>query len=144
MVELERTLDRLNGYHEGIIEALRNAESHRELSGPLNLIDQESQHKPLSECVYPDPYRKGLGRQEHMENQADEEDEEEEEEEEDESMLPCGTIRIRNLEDIIKQLERHTTRNMSRCNSDDIRMSESEADRHYRIDSSVCSESSQG
>nr|XP_034185477.1 disintegrin and metalloproteinase domain-containing protein unc-71 isoform X5 [Osmia lignaria] len=148
VVELERTLDRLNGYHEGIIEALRNAESHRELSGPplvnRNLIDQEALHKPLSECSYPDPYRKGLDRQEHMENQADEEDEEEEEEEEDESMLPCGTIRIRNLEDIIKQLERHTTRNISRCNSDDIRMSESEADRHYRIDSSVCSESSQG
>ncbi|XP_076396944.1 disintegrin and metalloproteinase domain-containing protein mind-meld isoform X4 [Megachile rotundata] len=145
VVELERTLDRLNGYHEGIIEALRNAESHRELSGvPLvnaNLIDHEALRKPLTECGYPESYRKELGRQGHMENQADEEVDEEEE---DESMPPCSTIRIRTLEDIIKQLERHTTRSISRCNSDDIRMSESEADRHYRIDSSVCSESSQG
>lgn len=56
-----------------------------------------------------------------------------------------GQLRIRNLEDLIRQLEHHSARQMSPSYSEDIRMSETEADRHYRIDSSAaCSESSQG
>lgn len=55
-----------------------------------------------------------------------------------------GQLRIRNIEDLIRQLEHHSTRHMSPSGSEDIRMSENEADRHYRLDSSACSESSQG
>ncbi|XP_059352596.1 uncharacterized protein LOC130700381 isoform X7 [Daphnia carinata] len=46
---------------------------------------------------------------------------------------PCGPIRIRNLEDLIRQLERHSARHTSPNGSEDIRMSETEADRHYRL-----------
>ena len=56
-----------------------------------------------------------------------------------------GPLRIRNLEDLIRQLEHHSSRHMSPNGSEDIRMSENEAERHFRIDSSAaCSESSQG
>lgn len=65
------------------------------------------------------------------------------EEDEDDDVPPCGPLRIRNLEDLIRQLEHHT-RHMSPSGSEDIRMSETEADRHYRLESSsACSESSQ-
>lgn len=64
------------------------------------------------------------------------------EEEEEDEVPPCGPIRIRNLEDLIRQLEHHS-RHMSPSGSEDIRMSETEADRHYRQESSsACSESS--
>lgn len=53
-----------------------------------------------------------------------------------------GQLRIRNIEDLIRQLEHHSSRHMSPSGSEDIRMSETEA--HYRLDSSACSESSQG
>ena len=46
---------------------------------------------------------------------------------------PCGPIRIRNLEDLIRQLERHSARHTSPNGSEDIRMAETEADRHYRL-----------
>lgn len=63
----------------------------------------------------------------------------------DEEAPAQGQLRIRNLEDLIRQLEHHSARQMSPSYSEDIRMSETEADRHYRIDSSAaCSESSQG
>lgn len=56
-----------------------------------------------------------------------------------------GPLRIRNLEDLIRQLEHHSSRHMSPSGSEDIRMSETEADRHYRLESSAaCSESSHG
>lgn len=54
-----------------------------------------------------------------------------------------GQLRIRNIEDLIRQLEHHNI-HMSPNGSEDIRMSENENDRHYRLDSSACSESSQG
>lgn len=64
------------------------------------------------------------------------------EDEEEDEVPPCGPIRIRNLEDLIRQLEHHS-RHMSPSGSEDIRMSETEADRHYRQESSsACSESS--
>lgn len=143
---VERTLDQLNGYHEHIIEALRMAANQRETSGTTstggNPMDDEALTEPFTEmlteplqdCYPTDSYRKDIVK--HIDNQTDEEYEE--------HMPTCGIIRIRTLEDLIKQLERHTTRNRSPSGSEDMRMSESEADRPYRKDSSVCSESSQG
>ncbi|XP_033231611.1 disintegrin and metalloproteinase domain-containing protein 19 isoform X2 [Belonocnema kinseyi] len=139
LTDVERTLNSLNGYHDDIIEALRNAATHRGLattpSGSGNILDDEAIRKSLAECGYGDAYRKS-DVQDNIDNQDDEEEEE----------IPptCGTIRIRTLEDIIRQLEHHSTRHMSPSESEDIRMSETEADRPYRVDSSVCSESSQG
>jgi hypothetical protein len=139
MSDVERTLNSLNGYHDDILEALRNA--HRGLSntpsGSTNLLNDEVIRKSLSEHGYTDnSYRKATDCQDNIENRDDEDDED----------IPptCGTIRIRTLEDIIRQLEHHSTRHMSPVNSEDIRISENEIDRHYRMDSSVCSESSQG
>lgn len=55
-----------------------------------------------------------------------------------------GQLRIRNIEDLIRQLEHHS-HHLSPSGSEEIRMSENEADRcHYRVESSICSESSQG
>jgi len=63
----------------------------------------------------------------------------------DDDAPSTGPLRIRNLEDLIRQLEHHSSRHMSPSGSEDIRMSETEADRHYRLESSAaCSESSQG
>lgn len=60
------------------------------------------------------------------------------EEDEDDDVPPsCGPIRIRNLEDLIRQLEHHSARHMSPSGSEDIRMSETEADRHYRLESAA-------
>lgn len=63
------------------------------------------------------------------------------EEDDDEVPPSCGPLRIRNLEDLIRQLEHHSARHMSPSGSEDIRMSETEADRHYRLESVACSES---
>lgn len=61
------------------------------------------------------------------------------EEDEDNEVPPsCGPIRIRNLEDLIRQLEHHSARHMSPSGSEDIRTSETEADRHYRHESAAC------
>lgn len=54
-----------------------------------------------------------------------------------------GQLRIRNIGDLIRQLEHHNL-HMSPNGSEDIRISETDADRHYRLDSSACSESSHG
>lgn len=140
--EVERTLNQLNGYHENIIEVLRNAGIRRDPSeapsGSGNLLDNEAIRKSLVDC-YPDSYCKDTDEHDHMDNMDNQDDEDV-----DVGLQPCGTIRIRTLEDIIKQLERHSVRHMSPSGSEEIRMSESEGDRHYRLDSSVCSESSQG
>lgn len=64
---------------------------------------------------------------------------------EDDDLPSVGPLRIRNLEDLIRQLEQHSSRHMSPSGSEDIRMSETEAERHYRLESSAaCSESSHG
>ncbi|XP_039308212.1 disintegrin and metalloproteinase domain-containing protein unc-71 isoform X11 [Solenopsis invicta] len=145
---VERTLNQLNGYHEDILEVLKNAASRRELvgtpSGSGNLLDEDAIRKSLAECGYPDMYQKDTDGQDNgIDNGQEEEDDDVE------LQPPCGTIRIRNLEDLIRQLEHRAARpyltgQMSPSGSEEIRTSETEPDRHYRIDSSVCSESSQG
>lgn len=157
--EVERTLKSLNGYHEDILEALRNAASHRGSnatpSGSSSLLSEEILRKTLQDCGSYE-YGKRSSSQEkicegpqthtvmvegtgmhHRHGNEDDED--------DDVPPSCGPIRIRNLEDLIRQLEHHSSRHMSPSGSEDIRMSETEADRHYRLDNSApCSESSQG
>ncbi|KAL0122910.1 hypothetical protein PUN28_007528 [Cardiocondyla obscurior] len=144
---VERTLNQLNGYHEDIIEVFKNAASRRDLGTPSgsNLLDEDTIRKSLAECGYTDVYRKETDGQDNgIDNGQDEE------EDDVELQPPCGTIRIRTLEDLIRQLEHRATARpymtgqMSPSGSEEIRTSEGEPDRHYRIDSSVCSESSQG
>ncbi|XP_017784808.1 PREDICTED: disintegrin and metalloproteinase domain-containing protein 11 isoform X2 [Nicrophorus vespilloides] len=142
MSQVERTLKSLNGYHEDIIKALRNAATHRGTatpSGSTTALSEEVLRRSLQECAVGYPEYKTSGSKENVcEQQVVVEAEEEEEDE----VPPHGPIRIRNLEDLIRQLEHHT-RHMSPSGSEDIRMSETEADRHYRQESSsACSESS--
>ncbi|KAG8231293.1 hypothetical protein J437_LFUL006949 [Ladona fulva] len=173
--DMERTLKSLNGYHEDILEALRNAASHRAggPSGSAMSVIGEELRKSLCDvggggigvaggAVMPGCYSdygtefppllkssderlggRGGGDMGGATGMSAEE-------EAVQSMPgsgsggvpPCGPIRIRNLEDLIRQLEHHSpsstaaARRMSPSGSEDIRMSETEADRHYRLDSS--------
>lgn len=106
---VERTLNQLNGYHDDILEVLKNAASRRDLvgtpSGSSNLLDEDALRKSLAECGYPDMYRKDTDGQD---NGIDNGQEEEEDDMEPQPQ-PCGTIRIRNLEDLIRQLEHRAT-----------------------------------
>ncbi|XP_076684609.1 disintegrin and metalloproteinase domain-containing protein mind-meld isoform X3 [Andrena cerasifolii] len=136
VVDLERTLDQLNGYHGDIIQALMNAASHRDLPGTPsasgNLIEGEAVCKPQTECGYPTAYCKNVDKQAYIGGQEDEETEL--------GKLTCGPLRIRNLDDLKKQLERHSVSiRVSPTGSDN-----DGHDHHCGIDSSVCSESSQG
>nr|XP_023011659.1 disintegrin and metalloproteinase domain-containing protein 11 [Leptinotarsa decemlineata] len=137
---VERTLKTLNGYHEDIIKALRNAASRRGTltpSGSSGVLSEELLRRSLAQCAesYSD-YKRSSSKENICEQQVEHEEEDEEE------VPPVGPIRIRNLEDLIRQLEHHS-RHMSPSGSEDIRMSETEADRHYRQESSsACSESS--
>ncbi|CAG9860294.1 unnamed protein product [Phyllotreta striolata] len=145
--DVERTLKTLNGYHEDIVKALRNAaSSHRGSatpSGSTGALSEELLRRSLAQCAESFTDYKRSGSKENVcEQQVVIEHEDEEEEDE---VPPCGPIRIRNLEDLIRQLEHHSSRSrhMSPSGSEDIRMSETEADRHYRQESSsACSESS--
>lgn len=60
------------------------------------------------------------------------EEEDEEDETEEDVVPPCGPIRIRNLEDLLRKLE-HQPIHVSPAGSD-LRLSEPEADRHYRVE----------
>jgi len=55
------------------------------------------------------------------------------EDEEETAKEVSSTIRIRNLEDLFKQIQEHTVRH-SPSGSEENRMSETEVDRHYRHD----------
>lgn len=194
--EVERTLKSLNGYHEDILEALRNAASHRGTSTgntPVgsNSLSEEMLRKTLQECTanslnYVGEYKRGGStkssrenicdanpshailiegvsglsgtgsmihqhhhRSQHHLHQAAQQQQQQQQQPlqpgDDDDAPATGPLRIRNLEDLIRQLEQHSSRHMSPSGSEDIRMSETEADRHYRLDSSAaCSESSQG
>lgn len=221
--EVERTLKSLNGYHEDILEALRNAASHRG-TGTGNTpvgsgsLSEEMLRKTLQDCnnaqlgYAAEPYKRASGsksssrenicdsaaahailldgsgsalggltlgadmsggrgvgsgigvggasglanaighggammhhhRSQHQLHQPPGLALQQQPTDEDDAPS-TGPLRIRNLEDLIRQLEHHSSRHMSPSGSEDIRMSETEADRHYRLDSSAaCSESSQG
>lgn len=178
--DVERTLKSLNGYHEDILEALRNATSAHRSSGntPSGSISEEILRKTLQECAagtlgyeYKRTSSKNSSRENICENNAtlnamlgdvngallhhhrsqQQLHQPQPQQAQQSSQQPMnadedvGPLRIRNLEDLIRQLEHHSSRHMSPSGSEDIRMSETEADRHYRLESSAaCSESSHG
>uniref|UniRef100_A0A1B6ECV5 Uncharacterized protein n=1 Tax=Clastoptera arizonana TaxID=38151 RepID=A0A1B6ECV5_9HEMI len=159
--EVERTLKSLNGYHEDILEALRTAASHHRPSsataassssedllrrsiaaavecGYKRAVSQDKLCDGRPSCTghsQPQTHTvmvegtSALHHHHHSNRRSDADDDE------DDDVPPsCGPIRIRNLEDLIRQLEHHSARHMSPSGSEDIRMSETEADRHYRLD----------
>ncbi|KAG5678287.1 hypothetical protein PVAND_007974 [Polypedilum vanderplanki] len=185
--DVERTLKSLNGYHEDILEALRNAasSSHRSTGNtPSGSISEEILRKTLQECAAGSLNYRGSSKNSSRENicennsqlnailndgagallhhhrsqqqlhqpqlqqvppQAQQQQSQQQLNADDE----VGPLRIRNLEDLIRQLEHHSSRHMSPSGSEDINnsygMSETEAERHYRLESSAaCSESSHG
>ncbi|XP_064071779.1 disintegrin and metalloproteinase domain-containing protein 22 isoform X2 [Vanessa tameamea] len=128
VADMEYKFKDLNGYHENIIVALKTAAAQRASAGAavgsgdlraLQEYEYKRERAPSAEKIHEADLRRQRG-----------------EEEEDEAP-PCGPIRIRNLEDLIRQLEHHSSRHMSPSGSEDIRMSETEADRHYRIEGEV-------
>ena len=134
--EVERTLKSLNGYHEDIIDALKRAASNRSsnVGGAASLSSDEistAQHVPYPRFATPDLTRLKSSHEKLVVDSGGEEDDQH----------PPHPIRIRNLEDLIRQLEHHPSRHMSPSGSEEIRMSEPEADRHYRLDNTSCTES---
>jgi len=153
--DVERTLKSLNGYHEDILEALRDAASNRSGGGPGPPVGPSGHpvHPAYSGMESAGPlaeelkrhlvgegggYRSERGRdtvrgqqsvQDKMEQVAQDQDE-------------MGPIRIRNLEDLIRQLEHSSNRHMSPSGSEDVRCSETEADRHFRSPGVHCTVSS--
>ncbi|XP_075969090.1 disintegrin and metalloproteinase domain-containing protein mind-meld isoform X4 [Anticarsia gemmatalis] len=125
VADMEYKFKDLNGYHENIIVALKTAAAQRASaggasgSGDLRALQEYEYNKreraPSAEKIHEADLRR----------RADDEEDE---------PPQCGPIRIRNLEDLIRQLEHHSSRHMSPSGSEDIRMSETEADRHYRIE----------
>ncbi|CAO1336972.1 unnamed protein product [Diamesa tonsa] len=184
--DVERTLKSLNGYHEDILEALRNAASSHRSSGntPSGSISEEILRKTLQECAAGTigyDYKRSSSKNSSKENICDTSNSQhmlndsgltntllhhhrsqqqlhqpqlqphqvqQQQQQVSGTINPdddVGPLRIRNLEDLIRQLEHHSSRHMSPSGSEDIRMSETEADRHYRLESSAaCSESSHG
>lgn len=174
--DVERTLKSLNGYHEDILEALRNAASSHRSSGntPSGSISEEILRKTLQECAAGNlgyEYKRSSSKNSSRENICDNNTmlgdvsgsllhqhrsqqqlhQPQQQQQLAQQTAPPqinaeeGPLRIRNLEDLIRQLEHHSSRHMSPSGSEDIRMSETEADRHYRLESSAaCSESSHG
>uniref|UniRef100_A0A2S2QWV7 Uncharacterized protein n=1 Tax=Sipha flava TaxID=143950 RepID=A0A2S2QWV7_9HEMI len=155
--DMERKMKSLDGYHGDLLEKLRTA-AHRSASGARSSSEdllwrtltetaesaynriaasQErlceerhglpQSHTVLSESGAPTchrhPYRRPSRRT----------DIGPEDEEETAKEVTSSTIRIRNLEDLFKQIQEHTVRH-SPSGSEENRMSETEVDRHYRHD----------
>ncbi|XP_055586566.1 uncharacterized protein LOC129739173 isoform X3 [Uranotaenia lowii] len=174
MSDVERVKG-MNGYHEDILEALRRSAAQVPRSSantPSGSMSEELLRKTLdcvaemqlgAQNVYPmqrEYKRSSSSRTGSKENICDPQQHllsdtgntstmlhhRQQQHTQDEDDTPSvGPLRIRNLEDLIRQLEHHSSRHMSPSGSEDIRMSETEVDRHYRVDSSAaCSESSHG
>lgn len=118
LTEVERTLKSLNGYHEDILEALQTVSSHRPVDSQGSPQDMK---KTFVDTV--SDYGIMKNSMEHLENTM---------EETEDMVPPCGPIRIRNLEDLLRKLE-HQPLHVSPAGSD-LRLSEPEADRHYRVE----------
>jgi len=142
--DVERTLKSLNGYHEDILEALRDAASTRSGTAvpsgahPYSALDSapvltEELKRHLVESRAATDYR---SQQELRHQPRDKMETQQHPVDQDE----MGPIRIRNLEDLIRQLEHSSNRHMSPSGSEDVRMSsETEADRHFRSPVGHCS-----
>ncbi|XP_022252961.1 disintegrin and metalloproteinase domain-containing protein 9-like isoform X1 [Limulus polyphemus] len=128
LTEVERNLKSMNGYHEEILEALHSASSHRPQPDTLTSPCQE--HLPSFGQTVGDygslQFMKSSSPEEQLETESGDEVEE--------TVPPCGPIRIRNLEDLLRQLEHQPGPHTSPEGSEDIRLSEPEADRHYHLD----------
>lgn len=175
VVDVERTLRSLNGYHEDILEALKTAaasQSHRGTgagntpsgSGSISEDQLRKTVQDITVAMNYGEYKRSSSKNSSKENICDtlpshsvlvesgpsntmlhQQHRPHNLHQDDDDTPATGPLRIRNLEDLIRQLEHHSVRQMSPSCSEDIRMSETEADRHYRLDSSAaCSESSQG
>jgi len=144
--DVERTLKSLNGYHEDILEALRDAASARGggMAHPVHpgystldtapvLTEELKRH--LAETRV-NEYRS----QQELRQQTRDREKLERSSQHALDQDDMGPIRIRNLEDLIRQLEHSSNRHMSPAGSEDVRMSsETEADRHFRSPAAHCS-----
>jgi hypothetical protein len=158
---VERTLKSLNGYHEDILEALRNAasSSHRSTGNtPSGSISEEILRKTLQECAAAGSlnYRnssKNSSRENICENNSQlnailndgasallhhhrsqqqlhqpqlqqppvaQQQSMQQSQQQLNADDEVGPLRIRNLEDLIRQLEHHSSRHMSPSGSEDI------------------------
>ncbi|GBP43848.1 hypothetical protein EVAR_82280_1 [Eumeta japonica] len=126
VADMEYKFKDLNGYHEGIIVALKTAAAQRASAG---VAGGSGDLRALQEFEYKRERATSAEKLHDVEMRRTRAGDEEEDE-----TPQCGPIRIRNLEDLIRQLEHHSSRHMSPSGSEDIRMSETEADRHYRLD----------
>merc|ERR550532_1050081 len=152
--DVEGTLKSLNGYHEDILEALRDAASARgsglaahqvhpgystlDTHGAPVLTEELKRHLAETRAVNEYRSQQELRQQSREREKLDSSGHGLDQDE-------MGPIRIRNLEDLIRQLEHSSNRHMSPAGSEDVRMSsETEADRHFRspvgpVGSSHCS-----
>ncbi|KAG1661608.1 Disintegrin and metalloproteinase domain-containing protein 22 [Nymphon striatum] len=134
--DVETSLKSLTGYHEDILEALRNVAA-RSGNSYSSLSDELRKSLLSSDCFSDfDPSTLFKTSPENIPSSTSNEDLAAMASAAD-SVPPCGPIRIRSLEDVIRQLERHnpqipaSNRHLSPSGSEDVRMSETEADRHY-------------
>jgi hypothetical protein len=160
--DVERTLKSLNGYHEDILEALRNAAStsHRSTGNtPSGSISEEILRKTLQECAAGTLNYRGSSKNSSRENicenasqlnailndganallhhhrsqqqlhqpqlqqavpPAQPQSMQQSQQQLNAADDEVGPLRIRNLEDLIRQLEHHSSRHMSPSGSEDI------------------------
>jgi hypothetical protein len=162
--DVERTLKSLNGYHEDILEALRNAASSHRSSGntPSGSISEEILRKTLQECAAGTlnyEFKRGGSKNSSRENicetnpqlsammndgsgtllhhhrsqtQLHQPQLQQQQPAQSQQVMQqsgqqqlnaddeVGPLRIRNLEDLIRQLEHHSSRHMSPSGSEDI------------------------
>ncbi|KAI1292849.1 Disintegrin and metalloproteinase domain-containing protein 23 [Halotydeus destructor] len=137
LMDVDRSYKSLNGYHEEILEAIQASAAHGMAHDHSSLM--QGRPSPGSEAKKPfatDPSVDygtiGMLKPDALNTDS----------EADESVPPCGPIRIRNLEDLLRQLEQTQggshgghlqsvpLTGISPSGSEEIRLSEPEADRH--------------